>query len=151
MKQEKFVDVELGFSPQNLNLLNKAVDAFAEFDSLVARALHLQKEQSWPREFTLATIAYYLLHRHRNEYHGEDANPDLVLRPVSITVQADPETTRTMGELMELLESHPPIAKPANGGPELCALCGNPLPQGHTTQCAFDRALGEAQRLLRSA
>ncbi len=151
MKQEKFIDVELGYSPQNLNLLNKAVDAFAEFDSLVARALYLQKEQNWPREFTLATIGYYLLHRHRNEYRGEDANPDVVLRPVSITVQADPDTTRTLGDLMELLESHPPMAKPANGGPELCALCGNLPVNGHKTACAFDRALGEAQRLLRSA
>lgn len=149
MKQELFVDVEQGFSEQNLDLLNKAVNAFAEFDPLVARVLDLSKVGEWPREFALVTIAYYSLHRHKDEYHGTPADGHTPVPPVRITVEMEPATEQALRDLLAVIKAHPPIASNGNTQAPLCALCHAPAGHAHKEDCGLERALEQAQKVLR--
>lgn len=149
MKQELFVDVEQGFSEQNLNLLNKAVNAFAEFDPLVSRVLALANQGHWPREFALVTIAYYLLHRHKDEYHGTPADDRAPVPPVRITVEIEPATEQALRDLLTLVEAHPPVASNGNGQAQVCAFCQAPAGQTHSEDCGLKRAITKAHSVLR--
>lgn len=149
MKQELFVDVEQGFSEQNLDLLNKAINAFAEFDPLVARVLALANQGHWPREFALVTIAYYSLHRHKDEYHGTPADDRAPVPPVRITVEMEPATQQALRDLLALVEAHPPAASNGNGQDQVCAFCQAPAEQRHTEECGLQRAISRAHSVLR--
>jgi hypothetical protein len=151
MNQDMFVDVEQGYSQENLSLLNKAVNAFAEFDPLVARVQQLATEGNWPREFALVTIAYYVLHRHKNDYHGAEADPRIPIPPVRITVEMVPSTANVIRELLAIVEAHPPLALTASGQAEVCALCHESPARGHKDDCTFERAVGRAHRLVMAA
>lgn len=151
MKQELFVDVEQGFSEQNLDLLNKAINAFAEFDPLVARVLALANQGHWPREFALVTIAYYSLHRHKDQYHGTPADDRAPVPPVRITVEMEPATQQALRDLLTLVEAHPPVASNGNGEAQMCAFCQAPSGQRHTEGCGLQRAIAQARTALRVA
>jgi hypothetical protein len=151
MKQDMFVDVEQGFSEQNLNVLNKAVDAFAEFDPLVARVLSLSRQGQWSREFSLVTIAYYLLHRHKDEYHGKDADTRTPIPPVRITVTMEPETVAALQRLLKIMQAHPPVEYGTNGQRPLCVACREDPAVGHQSDCELQQAIAEAERLLKVA
>jgi hypothetical protein len=151
VKQDMFVDVEQGYSEHNLKVLNKAVDAFAEFDPLVARVLHLSQQGSWPREFTLATIAYYVLHRQKDGYHGSETRPDVPVPPVRITVNMEPITLDAMQSLLKIVQNHPPMASGDDGQSTVCAFCRQKIKSGHEEDCQLRRAISQAEHLLRVA
>ncbi len=151
MNQDMFVDVEQGYSDENLSLLNKAVNAFAEFDPLVSRVLQLAKDGDWPREFALVTIAYYVLHRHKNDYRGVEADPRTPIPPVRITVEMVPSTANVIRDLLAIVEAHPPMTLSGNDQVRVCAVCREPLAREHKEDCAFERAVGRAHRLVMAA
>ena len=151
MNQDMFVDVEQGYSEENLSLLNKAVNAFAEFDPLVARVMQLEKEGQWPREFALVTIAYYVLHRHKADYHSKEADPRTPIPPVRITVEMVPSTANAIRDLLAILDAHPPVESAGNGQARVCAVCHESLARGHKDDCALERAVAQAHRLVVAA
>jgi hypothetical protein len=151
VKQDIFVDVEQGFSEQNLHVLNKAVDAFAEFDPLVARVLHLAQQGQWPREFTLVTIAYYLLHRHKDDYRGTAPDVRTPVPPVRISVDMQPATVAALQSLLKIMQAYPPIEPSSSEHRPVCAACGQDAGQLHKPDCGFQQAITEAERLLRVA
>lgn len=151
MNQDMFVDVEQGYSEENLALLNKAVNAFAEFDPLVARVMQLEKDGNWPREFALVTVAYYVLHRHKSDYLGREADPRAPIPPVRITVEMVPSTANIIRDLLAILEAHPPVESAGNGQSRACAVCHEPLARGHKDDCTLERALAQAHRLVTAA
>jgi hypothetical protein len=131
--------------------LNAAVDAFAEYDPLVARVLQLTEEQHWPREFVLATISYYLLHRHRDEYRGDSADGVVPLPPVRLTVDVESTSAMVLNELVHLLQNLPPISAVGPGQPEGCLVCHQPPETGHKDDCLLDRLVMRARRVLQAA
>ncbi|MGE5322801.1 MAG: hypothetical protein ACM3SW_08060 [Actinomycetota bacterium] len=149
MKQEMFVDVEVGFSEHNLDLLNKAVNAFAEFDTLVSRVLALARQGHWPREFALVTIAYYSLHRHKDDYQGKPADDRTPVPPVRLTVELEPATQQALRDLLTLVEAHPPVSPNGNGQDPTCAFCLVPAGQTHAADCGLERAITQARSVLR--
>ena len=151
MKQDVFVDIEQGYSDHGLHVLNKAVDAFAEFDPLVARVLHLAKQGNWPREFALATLAYHLLHRHKDQYHGTEADAHAPVPPVRITVDLQPDTRQALKALLTLVQSHPPFQSGDGGQEFICAVCRERVALGHKNECGYQQSVVEAERLLKIA